>query len=74
MAKAQVEYRAATEGVAKFRRAIRKRFYRGHDETVDTIIDEVMAPLISQIFSGRIESIEEAGCIAGEQLREIFSP
>jgi hypothetical protein len=57
-----------------FLAALRGRFYRGHDEAVDFVVDSIMAPLVAEILAGRIESAEVAGAIAGEQLRASFSP
>jgi hypothetical protein len=54
--------------------SLRNRFYRGHDDKVDLVIDEIMAPLVMEIFAGRVTSAEVAGTIAGEQLRIALSP
>jgi hypothetical protein len=68
-----VEERAIRSQIAKFREVARRRFWRGHDETVDDVLDNLLAPLICEVLSGRVTSIEEAATIAGERLREGYA-
>lgn len=54
------------------KKAKRIRGFRGGD-TIDRLIDMVVAPLVLDAVSGRYGSIDRAATDVGEDLREVLS-
>lgn len=63
--------KTAPQSVQDFRRIVRKdcKFLRGIDETADLILDECIAWVIDDVFSGKITTREQAARKIGRWLK-----
>lgn len=62
----------APESVQEFRRTVRKSFRRGVNEVADHVIDELIVWLIDDVFSGKIETQDEAAKRVGFWFSKTF--